>query len=58
MEIGYKRAERMGRTYSEYGDEPAQPSEAGCALLACFHAAIHSEMPMSKKICYSDIRCH
>lgn len=32
LEIGYKRAERLGRTYSEYGDAPAQPSEAGCAL--------------------------
>jgi hypothetical protein len=32
LEIGYKRAERLGRTYSEYGDEPAQPSEAGCAV--------------------------
>lgn len=25
MEIGYKRAERQGRAYSEYGDDPAEP---------------------------------
>lgn len=36
MEIGYRRAERLGRSYSEYGDEPAQPSDAGCAHLPLF----------------------
>ncbi len=29
LEIGYRRAERLGRTCSEYGDDSAEPSEAG-----------------------------
>ena len=36
MEIGYKRAERLGVAQSEYGDEQAEPSDGADGRCAIF----------------------